>query len=232
MDKITAIIPAAGQGKRMKNDLSKQFILLQGMPVIAHTLRVFQAVEAIGRIVLVCAPGEEEFYRPEALREYAVTKPTVTVPGGRERQDSVFTGLQGITWECNYVVIHDGARPLVTVDLLSRIAEEVKNSRAVVAGVPVKDTIKMTDAGGYIIDTLPRERLWHIQTPQAFDAALIKRAYKQAKAANYYGNDDAALVERMGVPVKIIPGSYENVKITTPEDLIIAETILQGRGKP
>ncbi|MHB9095403.1 MAG: 2-C-methyl-D-erythritol 4-phosphate cytidylyltransferase [Eubacteriales bacterium] len=231
MDKIKAIIPAAGQGRRMKSYLNKQFMLLQGMPIIVHTLRVFQAADIISDIVLVCGAGEEEYYRKEILLNYEITKPTVVVPGGKERQDSVYRGISTISDDGGYVMIHDGARPLATVDLINRIAEEVVLSGAVVAGVPVKDTIKRTDAGGFIIDTLQRERLWHIQTPQAFKLDLIKLAHEQAKGADYYGTDDATLVERMGVGVRIIPGSYENIKITTPEDIIVAETILQGREK-
>ncbi len=231
MDKIKAIIPAAGRGKRMKSYLNKQFMLLQGMPMIVHTLRVFQAAEAVTEIVLVCAPGEEEYYRREILGSYEITKPVLVVAGGRERQDSVYHGLLSIEGDCDYVMVHDGARPLVTAELISRIAEEVKVVNAVVAGVPVKDTIKRTDAGGIIVDTLQRERLWHVQTPQAFKYTLLKQAHEQARAAEYCGTDDASLVERVGVPVKIIPGSYENIKITTPEDIIIAETILQGREK-
>lgn len=231
MDKLTAIIPAAGQGRRMKSYLSKQFMLLQDLPIIVHTLRVFQAAEIIDNIVLVCASGEEGYYRKEILLNYEITKPTAVVTGGKERQDSVYCGLLSVTDSHNFVMVHDGARPLVTVDLITRVAEEVRANIAVVAGVPVKDTIKRTDAGGNIIETLDRERLWHIQTPQAFDVNLLKRAHGQAKTADYYGTDDASLVERMGHPVKIIPGSYENIKITTPEDIVVAETILQGRGK-
>lgn len=229
MDKMTAIILAAGQGKRMKSQLSKQFILLQGMPIIVHTLRVFQAAEEIGECILVCGPGEEGFYHSEMLHDFGITKRIQVIPGGQERQDSVYCGLARVSSDCSYVMIHDGARPLVTVDIISRVAEEVKITGAVTVGVPVKDTIKRTDAGGFITDTLQRERLWHIQTPQAFQRELIVRAHEQAQTTGFYGTDDASLVECLGVPVKIIPGSYENLKITTPEDIIVAETILKGR---
>ncbi len=229
MDKMIAIILAAGQGKRMKSHLSKQFILLQGMPIIVHTLRVFQAAEEIDECILVCGQGEEGFYRPEILHDFGLTKQVQVTPGGKERQDSVYCGLAKVSSDCSYVMIHDGARPLVTVDVISRVAEEVKITGAVTVGVPVKDTIKRTDAGGFITDTLPRERLWHIQTPQGFRRELIIRAHEQAQAVGFYGTDDASLIERLGNPVKIIPGSYENLKITTPEDIIVAETILKGR---
>lgn len=229
MDKMIAIILAAGQGKRMNSQLSKQFILLQGMPTIVHTLRVFQAAEEIDSCILVCGSGEEGFYRPEALHNFGITKLVQVITGGLERQDSVYCGLAKVPSECSYVMIHDGARPLITVDAISRVAEAVKTTGAVTVGVPVKDTIKRTDVGGFIIETLPRERLWHVQTPQAFRRELIVSAHKQAKTAGFYGTDDASLVERLGGAVKIIPGSYENLKITTPEDIIVAETILKGR---
>jgi len=229
LDRFPVIIPAAGQGKRMKNRVNKQFILLQGMPVIVHTLRIFQAAGVISDIVLVCAPGEEDYYRKEIISNYRITKPTVVVTGGKERQDSVYSGLSNISDDCRYVMVHDGARPLATAELVARVAEEVRITGAAVAGVPVKDTIKRTDPEGYITETLPRERLWNIQTPQAFELKMLKRAHLEARARGFYGTDDAALIERLGQPVKIVPGLYENIKLTTPEDLIIAEAILERR---
>jgi len=228
LDKFTVVIPAAGKGRRMKTYLNKQFILLQGMPIIVHTLKVFQVAPVIGEIVLVTAPGEEEYYRKEILLNYGIEKNTLVVTGGGERQDSVYRGLQNVRGA--YVMVHDGARPLVAADLIERLAEEAKHYGAVVSGVPVKDTIKRTDAGGFITDTLQRKGLWHIQTPQAFRTELLKEAHEQARALEFYGTDDATLVERMGVPVKVIPGSYDNIKITTPEDIIVAEAVLQRRG--
>lgn len=229
MDRMIAIILAAGRGKRMECELPKQFILLQDLPMIAHTLRAFQEAREIEKIILVCAAGEEKYYHPEALINFGVTKPIQVINGGKERQDSVYCGLTGITGDWSYVIIHDGARPLVTADLISRVAAEVRIIGAVTVGVPVKDTIKRTDSAGLINETLVREGLWHIQTPQAFRLELILKAHEQAKSAGFYGTDDASLVERLGEPVKIVPGSYENLKITTPEDIIVAETILKGR---
>jgi len=229
LDKLIAIILAAGQGKRMKSRLSKQFIHLQGMPVIVHTLRVFQAAVEIDECILVCGSGEEGFYGPEMLHNFGVTKRVQVIPGGQERQDSVYCGLSKIYNDCSYVIIHDGARPLVTVDIISQVVAAVKMTGAVTVGVPVKDTIKRADAEGFITDTLSRERLWHIQTPQAFRRELIANAHDQARKEGFCGTDDASLVERLGSTVKIIPGSYDNLKITTPEDIIVAETILKGR---
>jgi len=229
LDKVRAVIAAAGQGSRMGSGLNKQFLLLQGMPIIAHTLRVFQAVGVIDEIVLICAAGEKDYYTQEFLSNYQITKPLTVVTGGKERQDSVYCGLDAIDDENGYVLIHDGARPLVTDGIITSVSQEVTVSGAVVAGVPVKDTIKRTNDLGVITETLQREKLWHIQTPQAFSLDLIRRAHEKARSEGFYGTDDSSLVERMGVPVKIIPGSYDNIKITTSEDIIIAETILQGR---
>ena len=230
MDKISVIIPAAGQGKRMQNDQKKQFITLGGMPVIAHTLRVFEAAEFSADIVLVCAEGEEEYYIKQVLPECRLTQPVRVVTGGAERQDSVLRGLWQVPMGAELVMIHDGARPLVPVQLVNLLAQEVKKSGAVVPGVPVKDTIKSADEGGFVKETLRRDKLWNIQTPQVFKGDLIREAYQRAEDAGYRGTDDASLVEWAGAKVKIIFGSYENIKITTPEDLTIAEAIIRRRG--
>jgi len=229
LDRFPVIIPAAGQGKRMGGHVNKQLILLQGMPVIAHTLRIFQAAVNISDIILVCPPGEEEYYREEIITRYGITKPTDIVAGGKERQDSVHFGLSAIPDDCGYVMVHDGARPLATAQLVDRVASEVKYVGAVVTGVPVKDTVKRTDPEGHITQTLRREGLWSIQTPQAFRMEVLKKAHLLARTEGFYDTDDAALVERLGVGVRVVMGSYENIKITTPEDVIIADAILRRR---
>jgi 2-C-methyl-D-erythritol 4-phosphate cytidylyltransferase len=229
LDNFAVIIPAAGQGKRMKSAQHKQFIFLQGMPIIVHTLRVFQAVEEVGEIIIVCAPGEEEYYQNEISRDEYLLKRTIVVTGGKERQDSVNCGLKAVSTECKYIMVHDGVRPLITHDIISRLIEGVKACGAVIAGVPVKDTIKRADANGIIIETPRREGLWQVQTPQIFSAQLLKLAYEKADETDFYGTDDASLVERLGVAVQMMMGSYENIKITTSDDLIIAEAILQRR---
>lgn len=229
MDKFAVVIPAAGQGKRMESDRNKQFILLRNQPVIVHTLKAFQASEIISAIVLVCALGEEEYYQTEIFPGLQITKPTIVTVGGPERQDSVYKGLLNVPVDCDFVMIHDGARPFISIELINLVAEAVKINGAVALGIPVKDTIKLTDDKGYITDTLNRDRLWSIQTPQAFSIDLIKTAHLQAAASRYYGTDDASLVERMGVLVRVILGSYDNIKITTPEDIIVAEGILARR---
>lgn len=229
MDKFTVVIPAAGQGKRMQGDRNKQFLLLEGVPIIVHTLRVFQKSPVIHDIVLVCGMGEVDYYWAELIPGCGIDKPIKVVTGGVQRQDSVYQGLISIPSETRYVMIHDGARPLITQDLIGSLAKEVLDHKAVVPGVPVKDTIKKTNDLGFIIDTPLRENLWNVQTPQVFDRDLILKAYQEAFRNGFYGTDDASLVERLGVPVKIISGSYENIKITTPDDLIAAEAIIRRR---
>lgn len=232
MDRICALIAAAGQGKRMESDRNKQFLLINGLPVIVHTLLVFQKAAIIDDIVIICAAGEEDYYLKDIIPKYGITKCCSVTTGGAQRQDSVLRGLQALGPDTGYVMIHDGARPFVTEELIIASAEQVVDYKAVIPGVPVKDTIKRTDSRGIITETPVRDGLWQIQTPQAFEINLIKRAYLEAMNDGFYGTDDASLVERQGFPVKVIPGSYENIKITTPEDIIIAEAILRRRSKP
>ncbi|HWI54280.1 MAG TPA: 2-C-methyl-D-erythritol 4-phosphate cytidylyltransferase [Desulfobacteria bacterium] len=229
MDKFAAVIPAAGQGKRMKRDRNKQFLLLRDIPIIVHTLRVFQEAPLVAEIIIVCGSGEKEYYLQEIIPVYGITKPVTVVTGGRERQDSVLRGLEAVSDDIRHVLIHDGARPFVSPELISALADEVRRSGAVVPGIPVKDTIKRTDSDGFITGTPPRDGLWHVQTPQAFDLQLIKKAHHEALKVSFYGTDDSSLVERLGIAVKLIHGSYENIKITTPDDLILAEVLLERR---
>lgn len=229
MDKIAAVIPAAGQGKRMGLPYNKQFAKVGEMPVVLRTIFVFLTSGVVDFVIVICAKGEEEYYTKSELNKFGINGEIVVVTGGRERQDSVYKGLMAVPDECNYIMVHDGARPLVTREVIQDAAEQVKMHKAVVTGVPVKDTVKMTDADEMVCETLPRERLWQIQTPQSFEKRLLLEAYEKAFNDNFYGTDDASLVERLGVPVKIVYGSYENFKITTPEDLVIAEAVLERR---
>ena len=223
----TAVILAAGLGKRMQAGHNKQFIEICGQSVLTHTLTVFAQIPEIAKIVLVVRAGEEDTCR-NMIPEIAESK-TVLAIGGKERQDSVHNGIRAITWECEYILIHDGARPLITEEVIRRTLLAAQNSGAAICAVPVKDTIKQADSDGNVLATIPRESLWAAQTPQVFRADLIRRAYENAYVHNHYGTDDASLVEYLGEKIKIVTGDYENIKITTPEDITTAEQILQKR---
>lgn len=223
----TAVILAAGLGKRMQAGHNKQFIEICGQSVLTHTLTVFAQIPEIAKIVLVVRAGEEDPCR-NMIPEIAESK-TVLAIGGKERQDSVHNGIRAITWECEYILIHDGARPLITEEVIRRTLLAAQNSGAAICAVPVKDTIKQADSDGNVLATIPRESLWAVQTPQVFRADLIRRAYENAYFHNHYGTDDASLVEYLGEAVKIVTGDYENIKITTPEDIPTAEQILHKR---
>jgi 2-C-methyl-D-erythritol 4-phosphate cytidylyltransferase len=224
-----AIIPAGGSGKRMQGSLSKQYLLLNGIPVLAHTLMVFQCTPMIHDVLLVVPAGDIEFVIKTIIEKYGVSKVSQVLPGGKERQDSVKKGLDAAGDDYDVVVIHDGVRPFISEELIRLSVLEACMEEAVTTGVPVKDTVKMVDQGGWIMETLSRNRLWLTQTPQAFKREVIKEAYRSAYDDHFYGTDDASLVERIGVRVKMLRGSYENIKITTQEDLLFAEGFMKGR---
>lgn len=227
-EKITAIILAAGSGRRMNSAVPKQYLLLDGRPVLYYTLRAFEE-SAVTDIVLVIGADEIEYCRQEFMEKYRLSKITAVVAGGRERYHSVYEGLKAAAGS-DYVLIHDGARPFVTADVIARSIEAVKVSGACAAGMPVKDTIKVVDADGLVKETPVRSTLWQIQTPQSFSCPLITRAYKEMIASGRESSvtDDAMVLERMtGQRVRVIEGDYRNIKITTPEDLLVAEAYLK-----
>lgn len=226
---VAALILGAGASQRM-GGLDKVFAQVAGKPLLAHSIEVFQECPSIDEIVLVLSEANLGLGRRLAEEE-GWSKLRQICCGGPRRQDSVWEGLKllgGFSW----VVIHDGARPLVTQDLIQQGLEAAYQSGAAIAAVPVVDTIKAVDAEGMVERTLSRNRLWAAQTPQVFRLDLIKEAYRQAKEEF---TDDAALLERLGHSVRVYMGSYQNLKVTTPEDLALAEALLemrtQGRGK-
>ncbi|SHN52999.1 2-C-methyl-D-erythritol 4-phosphate cytidylyltransferase [Desulfitobacterium chlororespirans] len=228
MVKLGVIIPAAGQGKRMGASVNKQFLPLQGRPLLAHTLSLFERSEAVAEIVIVSSKEDRE--RIGALvRTEDFQKVSAIVLGGEERQESVFAGVKALSSLIQRVAVHDGARPLLTCLELNRFFTEAEKFGAAIMAVPVKDTIKRVDAQGKVLETLPRETLRAVQTPQVFDRSLLEEAHHKARKAGYLTTDDAALIEWLGHPVQTLPGSLENIKITTPEDLDLAETILAKR---
>ncbi len=225
--KYTAIVLAAGSGKRMNSKVHKQYLIIQDRPVLYYSLKAFED-SAVDEIVLVVGKGEEKFCRKEIVDKYGISKVKAIVEGGKERYHSVFEGLKQ-TSDADYVLIHDGARPFVNQDIIRRCMQEVQKYQACVVGMPVKDTIKIADEEGYAKQTPDRKNVWMIQTPQTFSYALIYEAYEEMlKTEDTAITDDAMVLERIkGKKSKLIEGSYRNIKITTPEDLLIANVYLQ-----
>lgn len=226
MEKFTAIVLAAGQGKRMNAKVHKQYLQVAGKPVLYYSLKAFEGSD-VTDIVLVTGVGEEAYCRKEIIQKYNLKKVKTIVQGGKERYHSVYAGLCAIT-DADYVLIHDGARPFVDGAMIKRSMEAVVKYKACVTGMPVKDTIKLADTDGFADGTPDRSRLWQIQTPQTFSYTLIKTAYeKMLQKEDAAITDDAMVVERMtDQRVKLIEGNYRNIKITTPEDLQVAEAYL------
>ncbi|MGL5694215.1 MAG: 2-C-methyl-D-erythritol 4-phosphate cytidylyltransferase [Peptostreptococcaceae bacterium] len=225
----SVIIVAAGSGKRMNAGMNKQFIKLNEKEIIAHTIDAFYENKNIDEIIVCIKKEEEEFFNKEILKKYNFENIKIAY-GGKERQDSIYNGLKNLDTKCEIVLIHDGARPFVNDGIINESIEVAKEKKAVVVGTPVKDTIKVVNNGN-VKDTPRRESLWAAQTPQTFDYKLIKNAYDEAYKNDYYGTDDSMLVEYIGQEVTMIMGSYENIKITSPEDINIGEKILASKNK-
>ncbi len=224
--KICAVIPAAGFGKRMGGSVPKQFLLLDGKPVLAHTLAVFDQCAEIDSITLVAPEAELEEARGEWMNSWP--KIRQVVKGGKERQDSVYNGLQSLDADAEIVVVHDGVRPFLTSDMLCESIDAARETGAAVVAIPANDTLKRVSEDGWIRDTVDRSGLWRVQTPQTFQVPLLKKAFEKAKLDGFYGTDESMLVERMGGAVKIVPGSERNIKITRPEDLILGGQIARS----
>jgi 2-C-methyl-D-erythritol 4-phosphate cytidylyltransferase len=225
--KTLAIIPAGGAGRRMATGVAKQYLPLAGVPVLVHTLRAFQLSSAIDEILLAVPEGDIPEVRETIRAGQGLTKVTKIVAGGAERQDSVRNALAQAREEHGIVLIHDGVRPFVSGELIRRVVTAAREYGASTAGVPVKETVKQMDAAGWVTQTVSREGLWLTQTPQAFRLDVIRSAHERAARDSFYGTDDASLVERMGIPVRMVPGEYENIKLTTPEDLILGEVLIR-----
>ncbi|MDO9574409.1 MAG: 2-C-methyl-D-erythritol 4-phosphate cytidylyltransferase [Candidatus Contubernalis sp.] len=227
---VSAVVAAAGKGKRMGEKVNKQYLLCGGKPVLAQTLlRLSQY--PFNKIVVAVAPGEEEFCQKEIIEPLKLDIPITVISGGKERQETVYKALKILAPQTEVVLIHDGARPFITQGLLGQSVEAARVYGASVVAVPVKDTIKRTDKEGFVVDTPTRSLLWSAQTPQAFLFPLICEAYGKALEQGFLGTDDASLVERLGHRVRIVQGRYENIKITTPQDLILAEALLREEGE-
>ena len=232
--RIGAVILAGGRGSRMHSDIQKQYMLLDGRPLIAYALEAFER-SCADDLVLVTGAGEAEFVQKEILPPLGLTKLRSIVTGGKERYHSVYEVLKALR-NCDYVLIHDGARPLVTEAVISRAVQAAVQNDACVVGMPVKDTIKVADAHGFAESTPDRSLLWQVQTPQAFAYPLVRGAYDRLMADETLQKgitDDAMVVEHLsGTKVRLVEGSYENLKVTTPEDLVLAEALLKKRLNP
>jgi 2-C-methyl-D-erythritol 4-phosphate cytidylyltransferase len=225
---VTAIVPAAGGGTRLAGPLPKQYLPLAGIPLLARTLQALLASRRVDALILVVPPGHEERCRGEILRPFGLEADAV-VPGGADRQASVYAGLMRAADHCDLILVHDGARPLVTAPVIHAAVAAAAEDGAAVAAIPVTDTIKVAGPDGRVLETPARERLWAAQTPQVFRVSLLREAHARALREGFRGTDDSALVERLGHPIRLVPGSPENLKITTTADLVLADQILRAR---
>lgn len=234
--RTVAIVPSAGMGRRMNapEGVRKACMEILGRPMLAHTLAAFEATPLIDAVVVVAPSDLVSFCREEIVERFGFAKVTDVVPGGAERQDSVARGIEAAGPEWEITAVHDGARPLVTPMVIADTVAAAAKHGGAVAAVPVKDTIKEGAPAGpgapVVKRTIPRENLWSVQTPQAFHTGLLLEAHRQARRDGFLGTDESSLVERTGAEVRLVLGSYENIKITTPEDIPVAELILRGRG--
>lgn len=221
-----ALIPAAGRGQRMGLEVEKQFLHLGGKPLLAYTLAQFEATPTIDRIVVIVPLGRETFCFQAIIKPEGLRKVTHIIGGAETRQRSVMAGFSCLDADVDVVVIHDGARPFVTPALIQAAIDVALVEGSAVAAIPESDTLKRVSAAGTVVETLDRRGLWRVQTPQAFRRAVLQRALAYAAERNLDATDEAALVERLAWPVRIFPGSSRNIKITSPDDLSMAELLL------
>jgi len=213
----------------MGSSVKKQFLSLCGEPVLVHTLRVLQTCPEMDEIILVVPEEDRAFCREQIVEKYGFDKIVSIISGGRERQDSVYAGLLSMVSPPDLVVVHDGVRPFLTGEMIRESVRLAAQGVSAVVGVPVRDTIKSVDSSLMVTKTLSRETLWSIQTPQAFPYRDLVRAYESAYEDGFLGTDDASLIERLGLPVRVVMGNNENIKITSPLDLVLGEEILKQR---
>jgi 2-C-methyl-D-erythritol 4-phosphate cytidylyltransferase len=222
-----ALIPAAGVGKRIGGEIPKQFLALHDKPILGLTLEKFQASPVIHEII-VAAPQEFHSNVREIATKYSVTKLTQVVVGGEQRQHSVWNALKAAPKDAEIVIVHDAVRPFISASDIQKVVDSAKKHGAAILAVRVKDTIKLSDEQEFVLNTLDREYLWSVQTPQAFKRDILFGAMQQAMEEHFTGTDEASVVENYGVDVKIIEGSYTNIKITTKEDLVFADAIMKA----
>ncbi len=226
---VSVIIAAAGMSNRMGSKINKQFIVIDNKPILAHTIEKFEACKYVDEIVVVSKENEVEYCRKEIVRKYGFRKVTNIIKGGKERQDSIYNGIMALNERTDIVLTHDGARPFVRMESIIDGIKGALEFGACVIGVPLKDTIKVIEEENKVHHTPNRDLLWAAQTPQCFKINLLKEGYEYAISEGILGTDDSSLVEKKGYPVKMIMGTYDNIKITTPEDLVVAESIVKDK---
>ncbi|WP_332310638.1 2-C-methyl-D-erythritol 4-phosphate cytidylyltransferase [Alkalibacter mobilis] len=224
---MSAIIVAAGTGSRMKAGINKQYLFLNGKPVLAHTLIAFEKCAMIDEIILVINKNDFSICEKDVIRANRLKKVKYMVEGGSSRQESMYNGIKKVHEKADIVLTHDGARPLIHQNTLLKSIEMTLEYGATIVAVPVKETIKVVNEDMEVASTPKRSELWTVQTPQTFSREILVKAHEKALEDGFVGTDDAMLVERLPFPIKIVKGHYDNIKITTPEDLIIAESIFQ-----
>ena len=229
--KTVAIIPAAGTGLRMREHRAKQFLDLHGKPLLGVTLERFQVCQAVDSIILVVPSQEEEYCQKEIIDQYHLTKVEKVVPGGERRQDSVRLGIEASGGDYGLVLIHDGVRPFVDASFIERVVTIARTERSVITALPAKETVKKVDIHGMVIKTFDRQQIWLVQTPQVFRYEDIMVAHQRALSEGWEDvTDDALLMEKMGIPVKVVQGLEHNIKVTTPHDLELAHFFLKKYG--
>lgn len=225
---IVAIIAAAGAGRRMGSDRNKVFLQLGGKPILSRSCLALAACGEVDELIIAASPDEVDEIA-SIVEENPPGIPWQVIAGGKERQYSIANALRAVSPQAEFILVHDAARPLVHPEEIKKVIAAAREYHAAGIAVPVKDTIKEIDDLQFAVATPPRDILWAIQTPQGFDASLLRRAYREAEADGFLGTDDASLIERLGIKVKLVHGDYSNIKITTPSDLAIGEALLRGR---
>lgn len=227
---VTAIFPAAGSSRRMGGGVNKNLLKLAGEPILIRTLKTFSLVERVNFLIVVVAAHEIETVE-KLLRGTEGLKSWLVTTGGSERQYSIANGLKLLPDDAEIILVHDAARPLVSARIINEVIDAAKKFDGAIAAVPSKDTIKVVDAKGFVRQTPPRRELVSVQTPQGFRREILLQAYDKAAEENFLGTDDSGLVERLGIKIKVVTSDYRNIKVTTPEDIFIAESFLRGEIK-
>lgn len=225
-NKVCVLIPAAGKGNRMAHSVKKPYLKLAQKPILAHTIQRFEQNSAVDAIFVIVDEADFNECRTAVLRPYPFTKVQELVAGGETRQMSVYNGVRALSADVDFVIVHDGVRPFVTDEVIFACLTAADECGAAVAAVPVKDTIKVANEDSFIVETPVRDQLWAVQTPQVFRKSLLQEAHQVAQTHQLTATDDASLVEQLGFPVKLVKGSYANLKITTPIDLQVAEVLI------